>query len=274
MPADRKHSGSAPVRVTVRSFEILAADCPLSFGAPFSRAPGDHFEYWWHLIQYAFELPDPRTFPPLQPLPPQPDRVVLDRYIAAASDLADSHTLHYPTKLTVEVHPERGEEKIVQSSPPNENIRGFSVLLRQFHSTGETASFNNVQRILRHANETSSDTERDNRTMHLRAWGRAAGQLRAFQLKVLVGRRLQDEGKFAKGPPGDGQSPNMLISLFNYGEDIHWGRRREAVSTLNADAFHAAWTRMQFFEGVTGLAHVYLGFSLLVRQALGLAPTS
>ncbi len=52
-------------------------------------------------------------------------------------------------------------------------------------------------------------------------------------------------------------------------EDIHWGKRRDDLSALGVDDFNQAWARMHFFEAASGLAHLYMGFAVLVRSALG-----
>lgn len=196
-PAD---GGAETVEVTARSFETLAAGYPLAWPAPYSRAARDHFEYWW-----------------LPPVLSADDQALLARYTTAADDLADSAFLAHPTALEVRVGPD-AEDAITAAFPPNENIRGFSVLLRQFHSNGETASFTNAQAALRRANDAAGDGNTERRRVDLSAWGRAAGQLRAWQLKVLVGRRLHREGRFGPGPfPGEEQSPETLLSIYHYG---------------------------------------------------------
>ena len=68
--------------------------------------------------------------------------------------------------------------------------------------------------------------------------------------------------------PGEEYSPHYLIGLFNYGEDIHWGDRRDELAAFNRDPFWSGWQRLYFFEAVSSLAYVYLGFSVLVEAAL------
>jgi hypothetical protein len=60
----------------------------------------------------------------------------------------------------------------------------------------------------------------------------------------------------------------MLISIYNYGEDIHWGDKRDQVAAWDASPFDSAWMRMACFEAMAGLAHVYLGFAQLVDAVL------
>lgn len=116
----------------------------------------------------------------------------------------------------------------------------------------------------------AADSVADTRSSYLRAWSQAAGRLRGFPLKILVGKRLQELGRLHKGPlpnehlPG----PEMLISIYSYGEDIHWGKQRNQVAAYGKSEFDSVWTRMAGFEAMVGLAHTYLGFAQLVDAAL------
>jgi hypothetical protein len=266
-PPDR-HTPEA-VTLTARSYETLAAGYPLTFPAPFAGDPGsEDFEYTWHLIQYAFDLPDPRAFPPFPHAPSAVEKSVLRRYCRAAQDLSESAFLRHPISLSVSLG-DGIEASVNKEFPPSENVRGFSVLFRQFYSNDEAASFQSVQRLLRGMVRAQSDDDGGAREAYLRSWGRAVAKLRAHQLKVLVGRRLQRDGLWGPGElPGENESPQTLISVFSYGEDIHWGSQREALAAFDSDPFTGAWQRMNFFDSVAGLAHVFLGFSLLVESAL------
>ena len=63
-------------------------------------------------------------------------------------------------------------------------------------------------------------------------------------------------------------SPETLISTFQYGDLIHWTDKRSVIEAADSDPFQRALLRMDFLEAATGLTHVYLGFSLVVRAAL------
>lgn len=260
--------GDGPVAITAHSYETLALNTTLAYPAPYSSREGDHFDYWWHLIQYAFDLPDPSTFPEL-PISAE-DLPLVKRYCSAADDLAGSQFLAHPTQLSISFN-ENSHELVTKVYPPTENVRGFSVLLRQFHSNKETACFHKVQGALRRAcTLLPTATESQLASRHLGLWARAAGQARGTLIKVLVGRRLIERGLMGPGPvPAEDESPERLISLFNYGEDIHWGKRRDDLSALGVDDFTQAWARMNFFEAASGLAHLYMGFAVLARSALG-----
>jgi len=68
---------------------------------------------------------------------------------------------------------------------------------------------------------------------------------------------------------GNDHPPNYYLSAYNYGELIHWDSGRETLAEWGKDPFHNAHQRMAFLEAATGLAYVYIGFSEVVRTALG-----
>ena len=88
--------------------------------------------------------------------------------------------------------------------------------------------------------------------------------------KDLVGKQLQAEGLWHLGElagehdPG----PEMLISIYNYGEDIHWGDKRDQLAAWDESPFDSTHMRMALFNAMAGPAHVYLGFAQLVDAAL------
>src|ERR1700691_1129205 len=91
--AARSNSGpSRTIKIRARSIETLAADHPIGFSPPLA----DHtdrpevFESNWHLIQFVFNLPDPRAFPRFTQAMPEDSLVVLRRYTFAAVELAES----------------------------------------------------------------------------------------------------------------------------------------------------------------------------------------
>ena len=63
--------------------------------------------------------------------------------------------------------------------------------------------------------------------------------------------------------------PLQLISLYNYGELIHFGERREKLKeVIGAGPFEENWTKMEFMIAAAGLSHFYIGFGLLIQAAL------
>lgn len=273
-PVSAKNTDGARRTIPIRavSIETLAADHSIGFPPPLaehSDNPGA-FEANWHLIQFVFDLPDPRAFPPFAERIPEDLLVVLRRYESAAVELAESAFLVHPTGVTVNVLDGGLEEQIEKSFPPKENVRGFSVLFRQFYANEEAASCKAVQNVLWRLNKQATDSSVDVRNDYLKAWARAAGRLRGYSLKLLVGRRLQELGRWPSGPLANEHlpGPEMLISTYSYGEDIHWGKQREQVTAYGESEFDSAWTRMACFEAMVGLAHIYLGFAQLIDAAL------
>ena len=270
-----KNAGEAMRTIPIRavSIETLAADHPIGFPPPLSEHSNspEAFEANWHLIQFVFDLPDPTTFPPFTQVVPNDSLAVLRRYTAAAAELAESAFLAHPTGVTVTVLDDGLDEQIEKSFPPRENVRGFSVLFRQFYSNEEPASCKAVQNVLWRLNQQAADSSVNVRSDYLKAWVRAASRLRGYSLKLLVGRRLQELRRWPVGPLANEHlpGPEMLISTYSYGEDIHWGRQREQVAAYGRSEFDSAWTRMACFEAMVGLAHIYLGFAQLVGSAIG-----
>ncbi len=176
----------------------------------------------------------------------------------------------HPTGMTVHVLDDGSGERIDKNFAPNENIRGFSVLFRQFYSNEEPASFNAAQRTLRELNAQAGDNFVSIRDDYLRVWGRAAGKLRGFPLYILVGKQLQADGRWHFGELAGEQDPGpeMLISIYNYGEDIHWGEKVDQLAAWDASPFDSARMRMACFNAMVGPAHVYLGFAQIVDAAL------
>lgn len=269
-----KSSGDTVQTIPIRavSIETLAADHPIGFPPPLaehSNSP-EAFEANWHLIQFVFGLPDPRDFAPFAEAIPADSLAVLHRYATAAVELAESAFLAHPTRVTVNVLDGGLEEQIERSFPPKENVRGFAVLFRQFYSSEESASCQATQNVLWRLTRQAVDSSADTRSEYLKAWARAAGRLRGYSLKLLVSKRLQELGRIGPGPHANEHlpGPEMLISTYSYGEDIHWGKHWDQVAAYGKSEFDSAWTRMACFEAMVGLAHVYLGFAQLVDAAL------
>lgn len=259
---------------TARSFETLAANHPLLFPAPYADLPGaSGYELPWRYLTYVFDLPAPASFPPITPSAVnEGDRGVLHRYISAARELAEGSFLRLPIGFSIKFS-KSGPTLINRDFPTPEVVRGFCTLFRQFYSDQEKASFSAARKVIGRANSIERTETSAIRAEHLKKWRSAAGQLRAYQLNVLVGFKLQKEGRWHSAElPGERNSPSSLIALYNYGNDIHWGDRREEVEALGREPSLDAFIRAQFFDSVSGLAHLYLGFSLLVSTALGNPP--
>lgn len=262
------------ITVHARSFESLAVDATrLRFDPPLAErgANPDGFEFWWKMLEFVFSLPDPATFPPLTRPPHVKERDKLERFAITAGELAQSTLLSADDSVTVHPDEKNDEERVETSFTSKEALRGFVVLFRQVHSTekSDPASFVRVRQTLKQTNERAGDDHTEERNRQIDAWAQARGRLLTENLKVLVGQKLRDGGQWPGPIPGEGElSPQQLISGYQYGDLIHWGHGRETVEAVAKDPFRAAWQQMAFLEAVTGLAHLYIGFSVLVSAAL------
>lgn len=259
------------VNVQVRSFHDLVQDDPLRFEPP--RVPGLDLRaaaYWWHQIAYAFRFDDPRSFPPVGRDRFTSDQLeVLERFAAAAEELGESSVLSGEYRLRVDIGDETGESVEAQF-PKGENLRGLSVLFRQFYSDEEIASFTRARKVLGEVCAQLEDAKRDKRLEQLRLWRKSHGRMRGAQLEMIVLEEMVSEGRV---PPSTlelaRKGPNYLISLYNYGELIHFGDKRGHLKELvGAGPFEESWTKMEFLTTVTSFSHFYIGFAELIEAAL------
>jgi hypothetical protein len=254
------------------SFEIVAVEQNrLSYEPPmieFATNP-DGFYYVWQLLAFTFKLRDPRQFPRLDQKLTLNERQSLQRYGSEATDLAASQLLNGPAELTVFVN-ESTEEAVKTSFQSKEITRGFAVSFRQFHSDGEPASFRRVHGI---ASRLAQDRLAESDWRELKAWGKARSQLRGRPLKVLAGQELRRQSLWNSPQIPDDYPPypEELISLYQYGDLIHWDRKREDLSALTATPWDHAWQQMRFLEAVAGLAHLYIGYAMVIQALFGKA---
>jgi hypothetical protein len=110
------------VRVTVHGADKFVWDRlgPPPFPPPFSdrvtRPPA--FDYWWRRLDWVFDLPDPRSFPPLATTLPDKEHTIVQRYVRVAGDLAHSSLLNSPKENYSYQLPQgpSGPEKIEKAS--------------------------------------------------------------------------------------------------------------------------------------------------------------
>ncbi|HEX4838340.1 MAG TPA: hypothetical protein VFV03_07455 [Solirubrobacteraceae bacterium] len=267
--------GPGEITIQARSYEWLATSTTkLRFPAPLSHRSSqpEGFEFWWKMLEFVFALPAPDAFPPLSNAPSKADREILDRFIHTAEEMAESSLLSGRNEMTVNIGEGGVQESVETEFVTNEITRGFATLFRQMHSTekSDPARFVRVHEILKQTNERAKDDRVSERARQLDAWKKARASLLQENLKVRVGQKLRAEGRMPAGIPGEGgMSPQTLISAYQYGDLIHWGHHRDKLEAVADDPFQDAHQRMQFLDAAAGLSHLYMGFSLLVRAALG-----
>jgi hypothetical protein len=156
----------------------------------------------------------------------------------------------------------------VRSSPEDATI-GFATLVRQFYAPDERASFNKAMAILMKAAQSETDLAAADRVEILRKWGRAAGQLRQKSVEKLALEKLIELGEFPPLPLDelatypDPETPEKALSTYFYGDHIHWDSGAPVLDERAKDPFHDAWFRFFFLKAASGLAHVYIGFSVI-----------
>lgn len=266
--------GAGEITVHARSYEWLATSTTkLRFPVPLaSRSPSpEGFEFWWKMMEFVFALPAPESFPPFPQAPKQADREVLDRFVHTAEELAESSLLAGRNEMSVNVADGGMEESVETKFSTNEITRGFTTLFRQMHTNekSDPARFNRVFEILKQTNQRMKDDQMDARQEQLDAWRKARASMLQENLKVLVGQKLRSEGRMPDGIPGEGKMPpKTLITAYQYGELIHWSFQRDKIAAAATDPFEQAMLRMDFLNAAAGFAHLYMGFSLLIRAAL------
>jgi hypothetical protein len=73
----------------------------------------------------------------------------------------------------------------------------------------------------------------------------------------------------------DRQKPKDTIAEYFNGEYFHWeGLKAQAIDERREDPFEHAWEKMALFKAVTGLAYLYIGFSVVAEKALSEANAS
>jgi hypothetical protein len=225
------------------------------------------FQFQWNLLWAAFHLPDPAEFPPLM-LADDGDICTLSRYSLTARRLASTTVLNSAEKATITVmNTSAGQVVSTESvSSPHDATVGFSVTFRQLFANAEPASFSVVRNLVGRRNHEIADDRSAERQRILEAWRSAHADLLNAPLKIIAFGRHHGATTV---PVRSGQkTPRELVEIFNYGELIHWDKRRDAFNDLNDTEAHAALNRLNFLEAAAGLSHLYLGFSVLVDRIL------
>jgi len=261
----------SPITFTATEWRGTVLPQPLDFPPPYVENAKDQegFSYWWQLIKYVFDLPDPHLFPPLSGFSAE-ERIVLLRYVAMCRELAESTVLSY--EGGIEFKTKNGNVTFTADEPPREAIRGTVVLFRQLASDDERASYSTVRKIIGRRIHEVVDEHSGQRDEWQRRWNRARAALMSGMLTAMADRKVIDSmgGSRDVPVPGEDVRPTELISLFQYGDLIHWDKQREAMGALVADDFMHKFRTLQFLEVIIQLSHVYLGYSILVRRALDL----
>lgn len=272
------------VTVHAVSFEDVAIKTPLRFPPPMIALAhrDDSYDFQWHLIEYAFDVGDPATFPPITAtLSPEQLRVTR-RYIDKAKELAGSVMLTADDGIRISWDAESGGAPTVKqmtlTRPDVET--GFLAIFRQFYLPNEDASYAKVRRILdEHASAATDDLAAE-RLGELKRWSEAVKRSHQRSLKKSVLLRAIELGHWPPEPEDDlakfpdRETPRTLIDRYLNIDRIHWDseKAREVESQPNDHFYDPRIERLDFIDGATGLAHLYIGVAELARQAFKLMP--
>jgi hypothetical protein len=163
----------------------------------------------------------------------------------------------------IDVSFETGE--VETDAPPTDALTGFVAIFRQFYSQKEPASFGKVRGVLVKAvRETLGEGDAFDQ---LKLWQKAHADMRGRSLNVLVARQAwPNKTEIADDYP---PYPEELISLLMYGDLIHFGHKRNELSVRRSTPWDDAWLHWRLADAIGPLAHLYIGFSGIVRSAMG-----
>jgi hypothetical protein len=247
---------------------------PLKFSPPLIERATDPstFEYNWQHLTYAFDLPDPAEFPAFTQPVDQADRRNLMRFVQVCEKTSTYSVVSHKGGVTMSI--KNGEPTMTFEQTEDEETVGFSVRFRQLHSSSAgDPDFANVANILaRYAKEEPDDAEK--RMEILTEWRKARGQLMNRPLQNIVCRMVLAKNgctpdDIDKHEMYGDVNPTDIINLFNYGELIHFGKRSEDYDQLAEDLEQEGVEHHNFMISMLGLVHLYFGFSLVIRAALG-----
>jgi len=267
------------VQIKAEAFSAHAQRRPLDWDTPMRgllRDP-DAGDFVWHRLQYVFRLPNPHALPALGIAWTQDEREMLMRFVEHAETLAGTSLLGAKDGVTVRIADDGLSEEVDARFSDPDVTTGFATLLRQCYMPDEEASFSRVRKVLGARLHALGDAALED---VLKQWRRAHVALHNKALEELIQERMVDEGLMpaqSQNPDGNWSSsivrgpasPDDLLRAFWYGGQIHWGDQRETLSHLQRDPFEAAWSDIHARQCALELAHFYIGFAVLVRNAVG-----
>jgi len=193
----------------------------------------------------------------------------IGRRPARYRQLATSRLINHPVKWQL-----RGGQGVDSEGyidrPDDEVMRGALTLFRQIYVGSEPASFGVVKNILarRSLERGEAGTEA---LRQIRMWAQAHSDLERAPLPTLADEAVIacEEGR-EPGPvdwPED-LRPDTLIKTYAYGDFIHWGDRAQDRQAYASSVAMDVLTMSHLLDVVCGFSHLYMGFALVVNQAL------
>lgn len=267
------------VEFTATAWEDTMLPVALRFPPPLAElAPNPTaFDYNWQQLTYVFDLPNPLEAPELpEPILDPVELRKLTRFIEVCEKVAKHRVMSQKGGITWKSD---GQSWDIEVDPTDDDaLVGFSVRFRQLHCDDMNGdpTFGVVSGLLMKAAKNSTDANAETRIDVLTKWRKARAQLLKHPLKNLAATKAIAEAGISNVDGNLGNysnvNPERLISLFNYGEKIHYSKRHaKEFDELAQDDFKHAHGEHEFVVSMLGLVHLYFGFSLLIRKMAGLA---
>ncbi|MCW2588041.1 MAG: hypothetical protein JWQ86_468 [Mycobacterium sp.] len=213
------------------------------------------FEYHWQLLTRAFSLPDPAAFPAMTTFSAE-DAAALNRYATVCGEVAGSAALRHRGGTAVSAI---DGHVTYEPVPTRSAFEGLATRFRQLHF-GEDGSpgFDSVASILNRHALLAEDAQCVERIGVLSQWNRARNTLRHRPLKNVVARSmLRQRGHFQDEANYEEVRPDDVFAAFECGR------------LIAVDGTLSPYQEHLFMVSALGLCHLYFGYALLVRSALG-----
>ncbi|MDJ0363350.1 hypothetical protein [Rhodococcus sp. H29-C3] len=269
-PTASKNGGT--VQITATAYEDSVLPVPLKFAPPLAHLASDPsgFNHQWQLLTYAFDFDNPRDFPSFMTALTAEELRSLRRFVTVAETVAPYTLVSHRGGFTMNIaNGEATHETVVAD---DEVIVGFSVRFRQLHqSSAGDPDFSTVSNILEKHARTQTDSSTQERLDILAKWRKGRAKLMNRNLKNIVAHMVLAADNCPN--PADhanyeGLIPTELISLFNYGELIHFGKHSAEYEELAEDDFSHDHKQHAFMVSMLGLIHLYFGYAELIRKAI------
>lgn len=249
----------------------LALKRPLMFRPPMMElaSNGSNFIFWWKLLAFVFEPPDPSRFPALGPFSPQETRV-LQRFVHACEQLATSRLINYPIKSKLQFGQGTTEESFIDR-PDDEVMRGALTLFRQIYVGSEPASFGTVKNIIARRARDSAGERGAEALRQIAVWVKAHSDLERAPLPMIADEAVmafQDGRERAEVDWPDFMRPRVLVETYAYGDFIHWGERVDERQAFGSSPTMEVMAMGDLLDVICGFGHLYMGFARAVEQAM------
>ncbi|MBY6413304.1 hypothetical protein HQ346_16520 [Rhodococcus sp. BP-252] len=224
----------------------------------------DAFRYQWQKLTYAFDLPDPASFP--QFAVEEPDSDVLTRFVEVGRRLAGYSAINGGGGLAFSSQG-HGEWSVTAEHPSDEAFAGTSVFFRQLHNGGDEASYDKVKGILFKSARSLPREDFDRFKDLMSSWDDARKALMNKMLATLICEKAAPPGSPADFPFSySGINPSELILTYNYGDNLHWGSTRDRFVELTADPTHADYYKHSCLSAIIVLSHFYFGVADIIER--------